>query len=272
MRFDRMVDLNDRKVNRRSGLRPETRQNAILSLLKQRGRLTVTELADHFSSSHETIRRDLTALADQNLIRKFHGGAALPQAETESPFSVRMGERALEKQMIARLAASLPQEGDSLFIDTGSTTLAFAEELVNRSRLTVITNAPAIAGRLSRASGFNNVFLLGGKFHPEVDETVGPLCIEQIKRFRTTHAYLTLGALRPEGIMNFDVDETEVARAMLAQAEEVTLLADSSKFTRSALFEVAPLKAARRLVTDAAPPPHLMKALETAGVEVLIAK
>ena len=253
-------------------MRPETRQNAILSMLKQHGRLTVNELANNFSSSHETIRRDLTALADQNLIRKFHGGAILPQVEVENPFSVRMGEMAAEKKMIARLAATLPAEGDSLFIDTGSTTLAFAEELARRTRLTVITNAPAIASLLSRTNGFGNVFLLGGKYHSEVDETVGPLCVEQIKRFRTTHAFLTLGALRPEGIMNFDVDETEVARAMVAQAGEVTLLADSSKFSRSALFEVAPLVAARRLVTDSRPPPHLLKALEGAGVEVLIAK
>lgn len=240
-------------------------------MLKQHERMSVAEIAERVSTSQETIRRDLTALAAQNLIRKFHGGATLPPIRKENPFDVRMGEMAAQKRQIAMLAGTLPAEGDSLFIDTGSTTIAFAEELALRSRLTVVTNSPAIASRLSRASGFTSVFLLGGKLHAEVDETVGLLCIEQIKRFRTTHAFLTIGALQPEGIMNFDVDEAEVARSMVAQAEQVTLLADSSKFSRTALFEVAPLQAAHRLVTDAPPPPHLAAALERAEVEVLIA-
>ena len=252
-------------------MRPSERQSAIVDLLRQRERLTVADLADQLAASQETVRRDLTALASQNLIRKFHGGATLPQIDRESPFNVRMSEMAAEKQQIARLAATIPTEGDSLFIDTGSTTIAFAQELALRTRLTVVTNSPAIAARMAHANALSTVFLLGGRHHASVEETVGSLCIEQIKRFRTTHAFLTIGALRPEGIMNFDVDEAEVARAMVAQADQVTLLADSSKFSRTGLFEVGPLEAATRLVTDAEPPPALAQALQKAGVEVLVA-
>ena len=252
-------------------MRPDPRRTAIMDLLQQRSRLTVAELAQTTGSSHETIRRDLSVLAAQNLLRKFHGGAELPQPDQESPFSIRMGEHAQQKRQIARLAASLPEEGSSIFIDTGSTTIAFAEELARRHRLTVVTNSPAIAERLARTRNFNGVFLLGGEYHPEVEETVGPLCIEQIKRFRTSHAFLTIGALGPHGIMNFDINEAEVARAMIAQADSVTLLADSSKFSRSALFEVGPLRCARRLITDGLPPERTARALDAAGVEVLVA-
>lgn len=252
-------------------MRPEPRRSAILDLLQKHARLTVAELAHETGCSQETIRRDLSALAAQNLLRKFHGGAETPQPDQESPFSIRMGEHALQKRQIARLAASLPDEGSSIFIDTGSTTVAFAEELAQRHRLTVVTNSPAIAGRLTRTRNFAGVFLLGGEYHPEVDETVGPLCIEQIKRFRTTHAFLSVGALGPDGFMNFDIAEAEVARAMMAQADSITLLADSSKFSRTALFEVGPLRSARRLVTDAAPPERTARALDAAGVEVLVA-
>lgn len=252
-------------------MRPKSRRTAILDLLQQHERLSVAELADRVASSQETIRRDLTALASQDLVRKFHGGATLPPAGTESPFSVRVGEMAAQKRQIALTAAALPADGDSLFIDTGSTTIAFADELAKRGGLTVVTNSPAIAERLARTQTFTGVFLLGGQYHATVDETVGLLCREQIRRFRTTHAFLTIGALSPEGIMNFDIDETEVARAMVDQADQVTLLADSSKFSRTALFEVAPLSAARRLVTDAPPPGPLARALEAANVEVIIA-
>lgn len=252
-------------------MRPKPRRNAILDLLHQHERLSVADLADRVASSQETIRRDLTALASQNLVRKFHGGATLSPADTESPFDVRVGEMAAQKRQIARVAAALPAEGESLFIDMGSTTIAFADELARRERLTVVTNSPAIADRLARTRRFSGVFLLGGQYHAEVDETVGPLCCEQIRRFRTVHAFLTVGAVSPDGFMNFDIDEAEVARAMVEQAEHVTLLADSSKFSRTALFEVGPLSSARRLVTDAAPPEPLGRALEAAGVQVIIA-
>ena len=239
-------------------MRPEPRRTAILDLLREHSRLSVAELSGWTGTSQETIRRDLSSLASQNLLRKFHGGAELAPADKESPFDVRMGEHAAQKRQIARLAASLPSEGETLFIDTGSTTIAFAAELAHRNRLTAVTNSPTIAGQLRRAGGFTGVFLLGGEYHSEVDETIGPLCIEQIKRFRTTHAFLTIGALGPEGIMNFDINEAEVARAMVAQADRVTVLVDSSKFTRTALFEVGPLSCASRLVTDA-PPAHLIR-------------
>ena len=253
-------------------MRPKLRQNAILDLLRQHERLSVAALAERLAISQESIRRDLTALASRNLVRKLHGSATLPPTDMESPFNVRVGEMAAQKRQIARAAAALPGEGDSLFIDTGSTTIAFAEELARRERLTVVTNSPAIADRLARTRRFTGVFLLGGQYHAEVDETVGPLCCEQIRRFRTVHAFLTVGAVSPDGFMNFDIDEAEVARTMVEQADEVTLLADSSKFKRTALFEVGPLSAVRRLVTDGPPPERLARALEAAGVEVIIAK
>ena len=95
-------------------MRPQPRRTTILDLLRQHERLSVADLADRVASSQETIRRDLTALASQNLVRKFHGGAALPPADTESPFSVRVGEMAAQKRQIARVAATLPAEGESL--------------------------------------------------------------------------------------------------------------------------------------------------------------
>ncbi|MCO1949264.1 DeoR/GlpR transcriptional regulator, partial [Pseudomonas aeruginosa] len=134
-------------------MRPEERRRHILELLRQRERISVDELARTLSTSQETIRRDLAALAEQGLVSKFHGGAALPPSgEHENAFQTRMNEHAQEKRAVARYAAGLFGPGDSIFIDTGTTTLLFARELARQSHLTVITNSLLIAGGVG-ASG-----------------------------------------------------------------------------------------------------------------------
>ncbi|MBS9733187.1 DeoR/GlpR family DNA-binding transcription regulator, partial [Pseudomonas aeruginosa] len=143
-------------------MRPEERRRHILELLRQRERISVDELARTLSTSQETIRRDLAALAEQGLVSKFHGGAALPPSgEHENAFQTRMNEHAQEKRAVARYAAGLFGPGDSIFIDTGTTTLLFARELARQSHLTVITNSLLIAGSVG-ASG-NRAFMIGGE-------------------------------------------------------------------------------------------------------------
>src|ERR1700722_18134623 len=118
-------------------MRPQERRERILELLRdsESGRLTVEELAERLKISQETARRDLAHLASGGLISKFHGGATLPQPSGEGPFRIRMAESLREKRAIARAAAALFRPGDTLLIDTGSTTIFFAEELARLSGL-----------------------------------------------------------------------------------------------------------------------------------------
>ncbi|OKO43471.1 hypothetical protein AM469_001557 [Pseudomonas aeruginosa] len=134
-------------------MRPEERRRHILELLRQRERISVDELARTLSTSQETIRRDLAALAEQGLVSKFHGGPPLPPSgEHENAFQTRMNEHAQEKRAVARYAAGLFGRGDSIFIDTGTTTLLFARELARQSHLTVITNSLLIAGSVGASA------------------------------------------------------------------------------------------------------------------------
>ncbi|MEI4472335.1 DeoR/GlpR family DNA-binding transcription regulator [Frigidibacter sp. MR17.24] len=257
-------------------MKPAARRTLILELIAETGEVHVDALATRFDTSRETIRRDLAELDALGQARKFHGGAraagsgAEPQA-TEGPFDKRLGEMAAEKDAIGRTAAALFPEGSVLFVDTGSTTIAFARALAERSGLTVITNSPEISFILARSHGHHAIYLLGGEIAAEGRETLGMLAIDQLSRFTAEHAVLTIGAMTRTGIMDYDLRECEMARAMVARASRVTVLADHEKLDRAAVFEVASLSAVHRLVTDREPPEALRRALDAAGVEVVVA-
>ncbi|NWA28169.1 DeoR/GlpR transcriptional regulator [Pseudomonas gingeri] len=248
-------------------MRPNERRQHILELLRQRERISVDELARTLSTSQETIRRDLTELADNGQITKFHGGAALPPTgEHENAFQTRMNEYSQEKRAVARYAAGLYQPGDSVLIDTGTTTLFFAQELAKLNRITVITNSLRIAGSIG-ASG-NRVFMIGGEYRPESEQNIGALAMEQISRFNAEHAVVTIGALSADGAFDFSIEEAEITRAMIARTRYLTVIADSSKLGKRALFQVFPLERIDRLVIDRKPMGELAQALENAHVEV----
>lgn len=257
-------------------MRPDERRERIVDLVREHERVTVEFLAMRLDTSRETIRRDLGDLDGRGLLRKVHGGAtaAEPGAiepQREGPFQARMLEHVRAKRAIARRAAALFRPGDTLFVDTGTTTLFFAEELQRVGGLTVITNSATIASLVSRGSD-NVAYLIGGAYRDEAAESLGALAVEQIGRFHATHAVLTVAAIDPAGFLDFDLQEAEVARAMLAQARRLTVLADTSKLGRSGLFEVAPLAAADRLVIEAPVDGEIGDALAAAEVEIVVAR
>jgi DeoR family transcriptional regulator, glycerol-3-phosphate regulon repressor len=251
-------------------LRPEERRDRIVDLLREGARVSVDALAAALQASRETVRRDLAELARRGLVRKFHGGAGLPEPAGEGPFQTRMSEHPREKRAIGRRAAALFGPGDTLFVDTGTTSVVFAEELAKGTGLTVVTNCLTIAQLVSGSGRGNRAFLIGGEYRDAAAQTLGALAVEQIARFHAAHAVLTVGAIDPAGIMDFDLGETEVARAMIAQARTVTVIADSSKLGRRGLFEVCPLARVDRLVVDRLADGPLAAALQ-AAVEVIVA-
>lgn len=255
-------------------MRPNLRRERIEQMVRERERVTVDALAELLGTSRETIRRDLTDLAERGRVRKIHGGATLaeprgvPEADIEGSFQGRLLEHAEAKRAIARRAIQLFEPGDTLFVDTGTTTLLFAEELAMASGLTVITNSASIAALAARGTS-NSTFLIGGEYRAESTENLGPLAIDQISQFHAIHAVLAVGSIETVGILDFDLREADVARAMITQSRSVTVLADASKFGRGGLIKVAPLEAVHRVVTESEPPPAIADALEEAGVSVL---
>jgi DeoR/GlpR family transcriptional regulator of sugar metabolism len=253
-------------------MKNKKRQAKIIATLRKEERATVGELAALFTVSRETIRRDLTELAHSGKIQKIHGGAILPRVFGEGSFGQRMSENAEAKARIAARAVELFCAGETLFIDTGSTTLYFAEKLADVSGLTIVTNSTEIARTVSSSNMDNRTFLLGGEYSNDNRQTVGTMVASQIRSFRVHHTVLTVAALDVRtGVMDFNIEEAQVAHAMIEQSETLTVLVDGSKFNKLASFEVCPLSRIDQLVCDITPPDPLAEALEVAGVKTVIA-
>jgi DeoR family glycerol-3-phosphate regulon repressor len=212
---------------------PLARHSAILKAVTARGSCSVAELASELEVSGETIRRDIKQMAREGLVRRVHGGVGLPDLLRESSFRQRLAEHAEAKQTIARLAAAQVRNGDSLMMDTGSTTAYVAHALSGHRNLLLVTNCTEIARLLANGNG-NQVLLAGG-------------------------------------FMDFHLQEAEFSRALIAQANQVVVVADHSKFGRHAPVKVCGFRDVNSLITDQPPPKAIARHLAEAKVEVMIA-
>lgn len=247
-------------------MRPEQRQREIAARIGQARQLTVETLAAQFHVSAETIRRDLAQLAASGAVEKVHGGARVPRLYVEASFEDRMAEDSAAKLTIARKLGAIVEPGETLFIDTGSTTLACAGVLRTIARLTVITNSVHVARVMG---GQAQVILLGGRYAPGNAQTVGPETTRQIADFRADRAILTCAGLDAgTGLMDADLDEAAVARAMCACARQVVAVAPAAKLGRVAAHRVCGLSDIACLVTDVPPSAGFTQHLEAAGVSL----
>jgi DeoR family glycerol-3-phosphate regulon repressor len=255
-------------------MKRETRFQTILSLLDTRERVNVEELALHFDVSPETIRRDLSTMSEQGLLRKIYGGAVKFQSAQESSFALRTRQYAAQKTQIARYATRFIKPGDSLFLNSGTTTEIFARELVSEvDNLIVITNSPTIAHLFwDNGHSHNTLYLLGGSYNAAEVEISGTLTVEQIQRFHADHAFLTVGSVNAtQGFMDYRVDPASINQAMAAQSQRTTVLVDSSKLDRMALITCIGLAEVDQMVTDCPPSEPLTTALQKAGTQLYIA-
>jgi len=253
-------------------MKVQQRQTRLVEIVRKKEKVSVEYLATCLNASRETIRRDLTKLAKSGKIQKFHGGATTPGHYGEGSFQQRMSNNIDAKIRIARTAAKLFKPEETLFIDTGSTTLCFAEYLAKTAGLMVVTNSFEIARTVSTSGTGIRTYLLGGEFGADNRQTIGSMVCSQIKSFRAHHAVLTIGALDEKtGAMDYNIEETQVARAMIEQSKSVTVLVDHSKFNALASFEVCALAQIDRLVCDKEPPGTLKDALKKAGTEIIAA-
>jgi DeoR family glycerol-3-phosphate regulon repressor len=258
-----LARVNDESAARRN---PRQRQRDIATTIRESGRVSVEQLAHAFGVSAETIRRDLAALDRAGLVEKTHGGATPPRVTLEGSLAQRIAQNPEAKRIIAARLAAVIEPGDTLFMDTGSTTLACAEALADVPGLTVITNSVDVARRLGEHA---HVHLIGGRFVAGNGQTVGAAAVRELARFRARRAVLTVTALDAvHGAMDADGAECEVARAMLDAARECIVLADSSKFGCEATHVVCPLSRIDVLVSEALPPADLRDALAAAGARL----
>jgi len=254
----------------------ETRLHRIRNLLSAFSQVSTDHIAQDLGVSRETVRRDILELEAQGVLRRVHGGIIATGDQPEPPLAVRQTVRAKEKRAIARVAARLVQPGQTLFIDTGSTTTLLAEALSAASGLTIITNGLNVAHKLASvdpARPGNQVILLGGQVAGPLAATWGDVTVAEIHRYRADVALLSpVGVSAEHGAASFEHAEAAIARAMAHQAKRLVILADHSKIGQPSRVSYAQPHEIDAVVTnrhkgnDAA-----LEALRRQGVEILLA-
>ena len=230
-------------------LLPSQRRREIKKAATKDGALRISELAKYFKVSEMTIRRDLEILEESGYLERTFGGAVLSeQAAFESSYSIRLETNVEAKKKIAKYAAGLIYDGDTVALDVSTSALTLAHELLNRD-ITVLTNSLDIAQYLR--SSKTRVILSGGHLRQLSGGFVGPLALKTIEDLRVDHSFISAKGLSlRDGLFDSDLDEIEVKRAMIRSAAKVTAIIDSSKFGKRALGKIVDLAEIDLLVSD----------------------
>ena len=247
------------------------RQHDILERTRERGYVSIDELAQAFGVTPQTIRRDINQLADQGLLRRTHGGAACDTSSIQNTaYALRAGQMRDEKQRIAEaIAAAIPDHA-SLFITIGTTTEAVARALQQHKGLKVITNNLHVAAQLSTKADFE-VLVAGGTVRSD-GGVVGQAAVDFIEQFKVDVAVVGISGIDQDGsLLDFDYQEVRVSQAVIANARQVFLAVDSSKFGRNAVVRLGSLALIDRVFTDAAPAPTIRSLLDShkVGLELV---
>ena len=248
------------------------RQRLLLEWIEQRQRINVPEITTRFAISPATARRDLEALASEGKVRRVHGGAiAVRRAPPEPPILQRALEQAEEKQRIAAVAAALIGDGETVFLSSGTTVMAVAQQLHTRRNLTVFTNSLLVANTLADAPGVEMI-LLGGTVRAGESSLVGALTLHTLAELRAVKVIFGVRAIDLEhGLTNNALEESLIDREILRIGNEVIVVADHTKLGRVATVFVAPLDVVGILVTDAGASAAMVAALREKGVDVRVA-
>ncbi len=226
------------------------RQAEIVQLAKDNGRVLVEELAARFDVTPQTIRKDLNDLCDMRLLSRIHGGALFPSGVENVEYEARRKIAAGEKEAIGRAAARMIPDGSSLFVNIGTTTEAVANALLDRKGLMVITNNINVANRM-RVFPQAEVVIAGGVVRGSDGGIVGEAAVDFIRQFKVDYAVIGVSAIDEDGaLLDFDYREVKVAQAIIANARHVILVADATKFERTAPVRIGHLSQVDTFITD----------------------
>jgi DeoR family transcriptional regulator, glycerol-3-phosphate regulon repressor len=245
------------------------RQLQLIEHVKLYGSASVEQLAELFEVTLQTVRRDITKLADEGLVARFHGGVRLPSSTIENlAYTQRENLNRGAKEAIAQAVAAQIPNDSSIILNIGTTTEAIAKALMQHSGLRVITNNLNVASILS-GNPRCEVIVTGGLVRSVDRGIVGEATVDFIKQFRVDIAVIGASGIEADGTLrDFDFREVKVAQAIINHARQVWLAADHSKFNRHAMVELARLSQIDRLFTDQAPPEPFPLLLEEAEVRV----
>ena len=248
------------------------RQENIYSILKERGAVSASSLTGQFGVSPETIRRDLLLMEEAGMLTRVHGGAVSKgDMKPKMTLPERNMECSAEKRELSEKAAEFINEGDIIGVDAGSTAIVFAQVLKEKfSSLTVITNSLDVFELLNNHENFS-VILLGGQFLKSENAFVGVLAHEMLRCVHIQKAFIFPYALSlGKGIFDYNTFLLEVQREMLKSSDEIFILADNSKFEKTALIKTCDMKTEFTYITDSGLSKDLLKLYRENNINIKI--
>lgn len=254
-------------------MKPVTpRQHDIVDRARQQGRVVVDDLAEYFQVTPQTIRKDLNELCDRGILQRVHGGGILVSGVTNFAYDARRTLAADEKRRIGIRAASLIPDNSSLFINIGTTTEQVANALRGKRGILVITNNINVVNIL-HATPDIEVIVAGGVVRPTDGGVVGEVTVDFIRQFKMDYAIIGTSAIDEDGsLLDYDYREVKVAQAIIENARHTILVADNSKFERSAPVRIGHISQLSTFVTDQPPPRNIAAICSEKEVELLIAE
>jgi DeoR family transcriptional regulator of aga operon len=251
------------------GLLIEERRRRICELLREEGRVTVDTLATRFGTSQVTIRADLSALESAGVLMRTHGGA-LPPEQSDEPLRVKQLQHYLEKVRIAQAAVALMRDGETIILDSGTTTAEIARAIrkADLRGVNVITNALNVAAILMEVEAVR-LIVPGGVLRHESNSLSGPMAETALANLQADRLYLGADGIDPEiGVMTPHLQEAELNAKMIRISRQVVVVADSSKFLRRNISLIAKVDQIHMLITDRAAPAPAIDELRQRGVDV----
>ena len=241
--------------------------------LKKDGYIRVADIAKRLKVTAVTVRKDFKALEEQGLLFRTHGSAC-PVNPHVADRSVQLKEleNRVQKEKIAQAATQLLEENDSVIIATGSTIMAFAEKIVPKGTLNVVTPSLKVSMLLS-AVGNVNIIQLGGVVHKKSLSVRGTSPLISMEEFSCSKLFIGADGINEEyGVTNSNLEEAQLNREMMKAASKTIVLVDSSKFSRKGFGRICPLSQIHTVVTDGGIHASTVRMLEEQGVEVIIAE
>lgn len=255
----------------RAAAQAEARRQRIVDHIRSTGFGSVGELARMNGVSEMTIRRDIQALASRHLVRQVHGGAnALVDAGEGIDFRLRASRGEADKQAIAAAALQFVSPRATLALDSGTTTLELARQLPSDDGLLVVTHSLPALQVLARSDGIE-VVALSGALQRHTQSFAGPMALSAIHSLRVDTFFMAASSVRDGFMYVGNAFDAQTKLAFMEVSDQVILLVDSSKFSSTALFPIAPLDLARVVITDSGAPTNAVSDLEARGVTVLLA-
>lgn len=247
----------------------EERRQEIAKFVESCGRVSVAELAEKFAVSVVTVRSDLQALAQRNLIVRTHGGAVTTsRASRELSLALRTQQQTSEKDRIGLAASTLISDDNAVVIDSSSTALAIARHLRQHRDLTILTNSIALANEMLDASGVT-VVMPSGTVRRDMGSLIGGNDLALFQKFNFQRGFFgAYGFNLPEGLTDVSLAEAEIKRKLVAMCREVVAVIDSTKWGRFGLASFAAPETIHRVITDVHAPADLVEQVKAMGMQV----